>query len=251
VAGLVLAAILLRPARPETAPPSVQQLAADLAALTARVTTLEATVTSLRATVTSQATQIGSLQNNVSDLQSKLQFVTVSGTEMYITGANLNIRNGLGATNGNPGAPGSLDPTRIAVNGLGNLIVGYNEDFLGKARNGSHNLVVGPFHAYSSAGGLVVGAENQISGLYASVSGGRTNTASELFASFSGGLNNTASGFHASVSGGAGNTASAFYASVSGGRANAAAGDSASVSGGQANTQNADSGWSGGAFHTP
>ena len=140
VVGLIVAIVALRPARPETASPTVAQLAADLAALQARVTTLEGQVSGLQTTVGSQADQITSLQSAVAnlqtvqlDLQSKLQFVSVTGTEMFITGANLSIRNGVGTTAGPP-------------NGLGNLVVGYNENFLPPAtqpRTGSHNIVVG------------------------------------------------------------------------------------------------------------
>ena len=43
-------------------------------------------------------------------------------TTIRFSGVNVQIVNGLGATNGNPVNP--FDPT---TNGLGNLIVGYNE----------------------------------------------------------------------------------------------------------------------------
>ena len=46
---------------------------------------------------------------------------------VVLTGANLHIRNGLGATSGNPGSPFGAEPGPMAVNGLGNLIIGYNE----------------------------------------------------------------------------------------------------------------------------
>ena len=54
------------------------------------------------------------LAQRVAALEQKLQSVTVGENELVITGVNLRIVNGLGAT-----------PT---VNGLGNLIVGYNEE---------------------------------------------------------------------------------------------------------------------------
>jgi hypothetical protein len=249
VMGLVLAAMVLRPAHPETASPTVAQLAADLAALQTRVTTLEGTVSGLQTTVSAQAAQIVSLQGAVAsvqnvqiDLQNKLQFVTVSGTEMYVTGANLNIRNGLGATYAEP-------------NGLGNLVVGYNEinpvEPSLSPKSGSHNIVVGYYHGYSSYGGLVSGWANRISAPNTSVSGGFANIASAPMASVSGGSGNTASKDGASVSGGSGNTASGIAASVSGGSENTASGIAASVSGGASLIQGSDLGWSGGAFHTP
>lgn len=158
-----------------------------------------------------------------------------NGTEVFVSGANLHIVNGLGATNGDPHDP--LFGAGV-TNGLGNLIVGYNElridDFgnpSGNNRSGSHNIVVGQGHNFSSFGGLVVGFHNTISGRFASVSGG---------------VRNTASGFAASVSGGNGNTASGFLASVSGGAGNRASGVAASVSGGGGITQSTDDGWSAG-----
>ena len=105
------------------------------------------------------------------------------------------------------------------VNGLGNLIVGYNElRGVGEDNNrtGSHNIVVGSRHNYSSYGGLVAGLWNSISGNYASVSGGVYNEASNEAASVSGGDTNTASGTAASVSGGNGHIAAGGYDWVAG-----------------------------------
>ena len=160
------------------------------------------------------------------------------------TGVNVQIVNGLGATNGNPDDPNSLGrvgepPT--STNALGNLIVGYNEerprpDNLIDIRTGSHNIVVGQRHNYSSFGGLVGGRSNTISGAYSSVSGGSSNEASGFHSSVSGGTSNTASGHWSSVSGGVGNTASGPESSVSGGGRNTASGVASSVSGGDRNT---------------
>src|SRR5262245_43211866 len=163
--------------------------------------------------------QVGaSLEQRVEQLEYKLAHVTSGPDDVTISGANLRIVNGLGATN--------------TVNGLGNLIVGYNEHrpaFLTNTRTGSHNVIVGRQHNFSSFGGLVVAQFNEISGPWASVSGGFQNTASGANASVSGGFANTASGENASVSGGIGNTASDFAASVSGGVGNVASGTQSSV----------------------
>ena len=55
-----------------------------------------------------------------------------------ISGINVQIVNGLDATNGYPTDPDSIDPLGTQTNGLGNLIVGYNElgnpDGLGEAK---------------------------------------------------------------------------------------------------------------------
>jgi len=154
-----------------------------------------------------------------------------AANEVVITGANLRIVNGLGET--------------TTTNGLGNLIVGYNELLNDHrrpdVRTGSHNVVVGRLNNFSSFGGLVVGSLNEISGVFASVSGGEHNAASGDNSSVSGGLNNTASGLLSSVSGGQSNQAIGTVSSVSGGEFNRAFGIGASVSGGFSNTASGDS----------
>ena len=112
------------------------------------------------ASVTAQVGQ--SLEQRVEQLEYKLAHVTSGSDDITISGANLRIVNGLGATD-----------TR---NGLGNLIVGYNEHRQGDTlfcgppsspsdtRTGSHNVVVGEQLNFSSFGGLVVGQCNDIIG---------------------------------------------------------------------------------------
>ena len=193
---------------------------------------------------------VDALQTRIEQLEEKLAKVTVSrdGNQIYVTAANLHLRSGSGATDG-------------SINGLGNLIVGYDEQrsaafspscslgeyetqndcetnggiWASSHKGGSHNVVVGELHNYSRYGGLVAGWANTINGTYASVSGGRLNTASALYASVSGGSSNTASARYASVSGGAQNIASGASASVSGGVQNTASAIMASVSGGSNN----------------
>jgi hypothetical protein len=179
-------------------------------------------------------------------MEQKLKSVTsgINGAglpELVITGANLRIVNGLGRTD--------------TTNGVGNLIVGYNEERKEGTncfpeppillceeviRTGSHNIVVGVAHNFSRFGGLVIGLGNEISGAFASVSGGQFNTASGFSASVSGGDFNRAIGAFASVSGGDFNTASAPSASVSGGKTNTASSSFASVSGGFGNTASSE-----------
>jgi hypothetical protein len=156
-----------------------------------------------------------------------------AANEVVITGANLRIVNGLGTTE--------------SMNGSGNLIVGYNElrssfdchptnPLCIDVRTGSHNVVVGDRHNFSSFGGVVVGRANEISGVFASVTGGVGNTASGPWSSVSGGNANTASGQESSVNGGVANTASGQSSSVNGGIHNVASGEDASISGGFLNT---------------
>jgi hypothetical protein len=89
------------------------------------------------------------------------------------------------------------EPIPDCPNGLGNLIVGYNEpreegEGVENIRIGSHNVVVGRFHNFSRFGGLVVGNRNTISSDWSVVSGGQDNTASANHAVVSGGQNRTA-----------------------------------------------------------
>jgi hypothetical protein len=169
-----------------------------------------------------------SLERRIEALEYKLAHITSGPDDVTITGANLRIVNGLGTTN--------------TTNGLGNLIVGYNElrGSEPNVRTGSHNVVVGSSDNFSSFGGLVVGAFNEISGEFASVSGGVGNTASGRSSSVSGGATNTASNNESWVGGGNGNTASGAISVVSGGHVNTASGDFSSVSGGFGNTASGD-----------
>lgn len=160
-----------------------------------------------------------------------------------LSAVNLQIVNGLGATNGNTENPQHGDPEQSEVNGLGNLIVGYGEQFGGfpfhrePNRTGSHNIVVGFNNNYSSVGGFVAGLNNTTYGLYASVSGGGWNSAGGgSGASVSGGHQNLATGAGASVSGGNSNTASGDFASVSGGDDNFAEAKYSTVTGGSQRT---------------
>ncbi len=89
--------------------------------------------------------------------------LTEEAGDAVFSGCDVEVRNGLGDTG--------------TTNGKGNLIVGYNENPNAFNRDGSHNIVVGRNHGYSSFGGLVVGINNQITGAYASVSGGSSNVA--------------------------------------------------------------------------
>jgi trimeric autotransporter adhesin len=180
------------------------------------------------------------LEQRVAALEDLLKHFSREGNELFITGANVHLVNGLGSTDcGSNEAPMSDCP-----NGLGNLIVGYNEPREGvqNIRTGSHNIVVGEGHDFSRFGGLVVGEANTISGDFATVSGGSGNTASGRFAVVSGGQDNTARGEWSAVSGGFTNAASGYSASVSGGSNNTASGGASAVSGGSGNT--ASGGWS-------
>jgi hypothetical protein len=180
---------------------SIDQNRSDVAALEARVVALEALVATLQAGI-------------VPNLGTYLRIGTHNGQPAALFEAvNVMVVNGTGSTGG-------------ATNGVGNLIVGYDE-FDGEPddnKSGSHNLVVGDQHNYSSFGGLVAGRQNSVLAAGATVSGGQNNTASGFVSSVSGGNSNAASGSWSSVSGGSANTAGGESSSVSGGGARVAAG---------------------------
>ena len=254
-------------ALPATAQPPLQ---AQINALQAQTDALQqAQIDQFNNALQGQVAQMAALQQahmaQVATLQSQIAGVaadipdcmtTASGAgsvdDVIFTGCNVHVQNGHGD---------------YFTNSKGNLIIGYNEDdvfidsdhptYGGNARYGSHNLVIGPEHSYSTNGGLLAGFANTIANPdgIASVSGGTGNTASGQFASVSGGKNNEASGEWASVSGGYGNEASGEVSSVSGGESNetnntgasgggggnTASGDfHASVSGGSSNEASGD-----------
>ncbi|MCG8435149.1 MAG: hypothetical protein MJA83_14070 [Gammaproteobacteria bacterium] len=186
----------------------------------ARIAQLEATIATLQATIaTLQASSVDDLST----------YVTVSidnqgNPAVFVTGANLHVRDGTGTTATNP------------PNGLGNLIVGYDEArAVASNKSGSHNLIVGSQHNYTLFSGVAFGLQNTVSGEYATATGGEQNVASGNQASISSGFANTASGLHASVSGGSNNSAESNSSSVSGGVFNRAIAGNSSVSGGRGN----------------
>jgi hypothetical protein len=195
------------------------------------------------------------LASRASTVEAKTQYMTVSATETYFTGTNVHIRNGLGSTNGNPLDSRTTQPALTVVNGLGNLIVGYNA--AGglvdppKSRDGSHNLVVGDFNYYTSFGGLVAGRDNVVLAPYASVLGGRSNRAAAGFSAVVGGAFNLADGDTSSILGGNANRASNIDATVSGGNGNRATARFSSVSGGTGIIQGVEFGWSAGSLVGP
>ncbi len=197
----------------------------DITANTTAIGTNQSDIASNSTDIAANASAISTLESLTQDMAR----TTINGNPaVTFTGVNVHVRSGAGSTEATP-------------NGLGNLIVGYDEARpMGSDKSGSHNLVVGSWHNYTSYGGLVAGYNNNVTGMYASVSGGANNTASAWYASISGGAANTASEAGTSVSGGSKNAASAIFASVGGGEDNEAAGDFSFVGGGSNNTAFAD-----------
>jgi hypothetical protein len=163
-----------------------------------------------------------------------------------LTSANFQIVNGLGSTNGYPTIPNLTDPTLTRTNGLGNLIVGYNELIPHPSpaadhgdRTGSHNLIVGMDQGYTSYGGFLGGRSNGIKGPYSSIVGGEDNRVDARFSSILGGLGNMAPNSvncWNAISGGANNIAMGRYSSIGGGQSNRTQGDYSAVGGGLSHT---------------
>lgn len=172
--------------------------------------------------------RLNALEAENKALRDLLAGVSRNRDTLVFSGMNLQVVNGTGTTSGTP-------------NGIGNVIVGYNElppSTPAGFRDGSHYLIVGSGHTYTSNsyGGIVSGFQNTVDSVNASVTGGAYNTASGVYSSVTGGLANSATRTATSVTGGSNNTASAEKSSVTGGDYNTAGGWFSSVTGGVHNT---------------
>ena len=146
--------------------------------------------------------EVTALKAEVETKQDAMDCLYQAGNGLYVDGCNLHVQDGTGIS----GQYGTL-PNSVP-NGLGNFIVGYNEDHPdGSEKTGSHNVIVGAHHTYTNQSGLVTGDSNTITGFGAAVIGGEENVASGPWSSVSGGSQNKASHFNSSVSGGNGNVA--------------------------------------------
>jgi hypothetical protein len=198
-------------------------------------------------------------------LEAKLKCVSSlsGGNDFVFEGCNVHVRNGMGQTS--------------TTNRYGNLIIGYNKNEV-STRSGSHNIVVGDLHEYTSYGGIVSGTENTLAGpsstilsssqssarfssgtilsadrgitdTVAVIAGGKQNYAGPTanFGVIAGGVENTIGGRWAVSVGGIFNTAAGSHSAVCGGSENQATGTSAVVCGGSGNISSAlDSSISGG-----
>jgi len=187
-------------------------------------------------------TQIDELAESGSPLD---PFVTVNnnpmnglaGPHIIFEGANVNVRSGSGATN--DGWSGEHQPEPGSLLGLGNLIVGYNENqspfgrtctdpypseclregpnYVNDVRTGSHNLIVGPEHTYTSFGGLIAGWSNAVTHRYSSVTAGLENEARGPHTLIAGGGSNLAVADQSTLVGSSGSTTFGMYSTISGG----------------------------------
>jgi hypothetical protein len=174
-------------------------------------------IPTLQAAVAALQSANANLQAQVAGLQTLLASVSLhdGGATVRFTGVDVQIVSGSGSTAG-------------PLNGRGNLIVGYNEVggtcadgenggypcavdgdcplsscALGGGKQGSHNLVVGAFHLYTSYGSIVGGFNDAVTAPHTFVVGAHNN-AYGVSGSVTGGVLNVAAAPNSSVSGGTG-----------------------------------------------
>ena len=224
-----------------------------LAGLAAQVKALAEQLKQANALAARQQRGLDALRTSNEALTSKLGCVLrFSGPRDFIVdGCNLHVQNGLGQTG--------------TMNRYGNLIIGYDKNEV-STRTGSHNLVVGDLHEYTSYGGIVSGTENTLAGPNATILGGGQNhanftsavilgadrgnadgnvvliggqrnygSADAHFGAVIGGIENQVTGPSSVVVGGTLNIAAGGNALVCGGSENTAGGGSAVVCGGSRN----------------
>ena len=199
--ALASCCLLLTPALASASTPSLRSLAKSVAALQKQVKSLKSQLASAKS-VLALAPYVSLAHSAVNG---------VAGPNIVFQGANVTVRS---TSNEGDGSA------------TGNLIVGWDPLPLTPPsilRTGANNLVVGTGNNFTSFGCLLAGAQNTVSGPYATVSGGAANVASNAYTSVAGGVDNTAQSFGASISGGDGITLNSvtFYA------------------------------WQGGSYHTP
>lgn len=185
------------------------------------------------------------LTNQLDPIDNRIEYPTIE-----ISGANLRIVNGLGSTEDK--------------NGLGNLIIGYNDglgvfscsipsydnqtdcqdnggSWHGNFRTGSHNVVFGAANSYTSTASLVAGATNAVHGV-SQIAGGDHN----IIEGYSGksvvfGANNRVEGEQSAILGGSDNLMTGNMSTISGGSANTIKGYMSSITAGDNNVIEANS----------
>jgi hypothetical protein len=172
--------------------------AADLAALTATLQSLQSQINDINnAKLANLTTRVEGLNTAVGDLNTKVDNSVVPNLKNYVevkTGDMNGVRGPhLVFHHVNVHVQSGSNATADTTSGLGNLIIGYNEQASPEqARLGAHNLVGGSQNGFSSYGGLVFGFSNRITGTYASVAGGESNTASGVSSTVLGGRTRSA-----------------------------------------------------------
>ncbi|MEM8709685.1 MAG: hypothetical protein AAGG01_01935, partial [Planctomycetota bacterium] len=128
------------------------------------------------------------LAPRISALEAKVANLSRSGSTLTLSGTNLHVRNGTGATS--------------QRNGRGNVIIGEHA-----ASTGSHNVLVGSMNSATQFGAIVAGQANRSTGEHAHVLGGSGHEASGDFSVIVGGSHHSVTADQAVAAGGSGNQA--------------------------------------------
>ncbi len=223
-----------------------------IANLESLVLSMQNELAALQAENAQQQAAINAMQNNtVLALDGLLKLSSYDGYQTAVfEGVNLQILNGEDKSFND-----------AVINGLGNLIIGYNWDnvvlpgafcSIGQYSNqndcisnggtwgmnqhsGSHNLILGTGNSYVSGGAIVAGKYNISNHGYASILGGSSNRVIDTDSVIVGGTQNLITQDDAVILGGKDNLVSGQYGTVSGGEDNVASGSYAAVTGGDSN----------------
>lgn len=111
--------------------------------------------------------EMAELRQRVAELEAIVEGLSRDDDgDLVLSGANLRIVNGTGTTVGEN-------------NGVGNLIIGYDEEHedpwsrnAGGVKLASHSLILGPHHSYRTVGSVVAGAHHTVFGENSAAVGG-------------------------------------------------------------------------------
>jgi hypothetical protein len=140
--------------------------------------------------------RLSNLDTRATDLETKTADMSIvnltyegqSYKTVRFSHVNVQIVNGTGATD-------TADDGNFTIGtGLGNLIIGYNEEadnptVYPSNRTGYHNLIVGSVNNYTSYGSVIFGKANTVESRYSTVTGGSNNKVAKPYSSISGGAN--------------------------------------------------------------
>lgn len=178
---------------------------AQLGTVTGRVATIEAQQLDGRLASLEGAslpTRMSAVETTASSMDVRTKVVeartasmsamTINGyPSLVFNGVNVHIRNGSGSTTSN--------------NGVGNLILGYDEVSTGQPEKvASHSLITGFGNTYKGYGLVMSGQFNRVAGNYAAVVAGDGDTTEAALSALIAGIANkvTATGSHGTIFGG-------------------------------------------------
>eukprot|EP00457_Paulinella_chromatophora_P010056 gb/GEZN01010143.1/.p1 GENE.gb/GEZN01010143.1/~~gb/GEZN01010143.1/.p1 ORF type:complete len:322 (+),score=31.46 gb/GEZN01010143.1/:140-1105(+) len=188
--------------------------------LQAQIDLLKAEINTLQTVTSTQRSQINDL-NTLTEVLDQCVEPYGGDSKLTITGCNLFVNNGAGSGN-------------TVLNGVGNIFVGYNDN--PGSQTGSHNLIVGNGHTFTSYGGFLAGVQNTISAPHASIAGGCQNVVGIAglgeFGAILGGFQNKVTNDKGAIVGGFDNNAGGKLSVVVGGQSNGAIGELSSALGG-------------------